>query len=692
MSLDMNAALKITAGVSGQSQIDSMRGSLARVKDQATDLNKKFLSLKTGLAGLAGALSIGAIAGAVKQYADFADNMGKAAARAGVLTEEFSRLSFAAKLSDVDTQTLSRGLRVLGNDAAAGGDKLRALGIDLTDASGRAKTSDQLFREVADRIAGIEDPARKAAVATQLFGDRIGPQLIPLLNAGSAGLRDMGDEAERFGQVVDDEAAVAAAQFNDNLTRLKSAAQGLQFELGNRLIPTLTRLTNEFLVGMKHADGFLDALRKFGTINPFRSQTENIQAYEQDLIRLQERLERLQEGGGRIRGRSAQIQGVERAIEVARARIAFLREMEELSNPPPRPEQTDPGAFDLAQDDRRERERQQRILAQQRELQRLADARRRMIQGMEDDVFRLTQGEDALTILNAQRLGANAEEIAQIERLIAQRNRIREQQQNMAAEAKEADRQQQESVRRYNELRNAAARYYDQTRTPAERLNNELARQRELLEALGPSYQDTYDRAVRAAQEAYDAIKRQGEETTNDLTRAIEQMGGRFADTFADFVTRGKANFRDLVNSILSDIARLFAKRAMDPLVNAAVGGLTRMFGFANGGIMSGSGPMPLRAYSRGGIANSPQLALFGEGSMPEAYVPLPDGRSIPVSFKGGGAGGGDVFNITVPVTVDGAQSQAMDTQGASALGKAIASAVRAELINQRRPGGLLAA
>lgn len=54
-------------------------------------------------------------------------------------------------------------------------------------------------------------------------------------------------------------------------------------------------------------------------------------------------------------------------------------------------------------------------------------------------------------------------------------------------------------------------------------------------------------------------------------------------------------------------------------------------FGFGKGGVMTSRGPMPLRSYAGGGVANSPQLAMYGEGSMPEAYVPLPDGRSIPV-------------------------------------------------------------
>lgn len=64
---------------------------------------------------------------------------------------------------------------------------------------------------------------------------------------------------------------------------------------------------------------------------------------------------------------------------------------------------------------------------------------------------------------------------------------------------------------------------------------------------------------------------------------------------------------------------------------------------FADGGIMTSRGRIPLRAYSGGGITASPQLALFGEGSTPEAFVPVPSGK-IPVEMRmmqpaiGGGA------------------------------------------------------
>ena len=71
------------------------------------------------------------------------------------------------------------------------------------------------------------------------------------------------------------------------------------------------------------------------------------------------------------------------------------------------------------------------------------------------------------------------------------------------------------------------------------------------------------------------------------------------------------------------------------PIVGGAVNKVLGWAGFADGGIMSTNGPLPLRMYSNGGIANSPQVAIFGEGRMNEAYVPLPNGRSIPVEMRG---------------------------------------------------------
>ena len=121
------------------------------------------------------------------------------------------------------------------------------------------------------------------------------------------------------------------------------------------------------------------------------------------------------------------------------------------------------------------------------------------------------------------------------------------------------------------------------------------------------------------------------------------------------------------------------------------------LYGFANGGIMTNFGPLPLRKYAKGGIANSPQLALYGEGSKPEAYVPLPDGRTIPVTMSGGEGYGGHVSN-SVSVTINqhangssDSESKAKGNGDVGQFGKYIAGIVQQEMVKQMRSGGMLA-
>jgi len=196
-----------------------------------------------------------------------------------------------------------------------------------------------------------------------------------------------------------------------------------------------------------------------------------------------------------------------------------------------------------------------------------------------------------------------------------------------------------------------------------------------------------FAKGLRAVAEEAEQIGKQMEAAT---VRAFNGM----TDALVGFVMTGKLDFRSLANSIISDLVRIQIQRAITlPLAKA----MSSFFGFADGGVMTAQGPLPLsvplRGYASGGIANSPQLAVFGEGSRPEAYVPLPDGRTIPVTMSGGaagtGLGSGTVFNISVNVSDAGASTRG-DNAGGRDLGQAVANAVRQELLAQKRAGGLL--
>jgi lambda family phage tail tape measure protein len=192
-----------------------------------------------------------------------------------------------------------------------------------------------------------------------------------------------------------------------------------------------------------------------------------------------------------------------------------------------------------------------------------------------------------------------------------------------------------------------------------------------------------FAKGLRAVAEEAEQIGKQMEAAT---VRAFNGM----TDALVGFVMTGKLDFRSLANSIISDLVRIQFQRAITlPLAKA----MSSFFGFADGGVMTSEGPLPLRGYASGGIANSPQLAVFGEGSRPEAYVPLPDGRTIPVTMSAGaagaGLGSGTVFNISVNVSDAGASTRG-DNAGGRDLGQAVANAVRQELLAQKRAGGLL--
>lgn len=140
-----------------------------------------------------------------------------------------------------------------------------------------------------------------------------------------------------------------------------------------------------------------------------------------------------------------------------------------------------------------------------------------------------------------------------------------------------------------------------------------------------------------------------------DAASAFSSMLGRLADRALNGLTDS------LVSGLFSAGSKGGAAAGGLGGIFASIGSV---FGFANGGIMGPNGPLPLRAYSSGGIADSPQLALYGEGRMPEAYVPLPDGRRIPVAMQGGGAANANTAAsnpgpMELTVKVDGANGDA---------------------------------
>lgn len=161
----------------------------------------------------------------------------------------------------------------------------------------------------------------------------------------------------------------------------------------------------------------------------------------------------------------------------------------------------------------------------------------------------------------------------------------------------------------------------------------------------------------------------------------IETFATGLGDAFMNLFERAKS-FRDILGDILKQTAHLLLNFG----IQAGLKGLfPNLFASAYGNVMTAKGPLPLKKYARGGITSGPVLSLAGEAG-PEAIVPLPDGRAIPVKMMGKGG------STNVTVNVDASGTSAQGNQGnARQLGVVVAAAVQAELVKQKRPGGLLA-
>lgn len=190
--------------------------------------------------------------------------------------------------------------------------------------------------------------------------------------------------------------------------------------------------------------------------------------------------------------------------------------------------------------------------------------------------------------------------------------------------------------------------------------------------------------------------------SNKDATEQYKSLWGsamdKFNDTIVDGLVSGKMEFSGFVEYILKEFLRIQIAKQMaaaaesvsgtSGILGTVMNGVMSYFGgagasgggngmaagsagatssnlgasqagysskyFANGGIMTEYGELALKKYANGGVADKPQVAIYGEGSMAEAYVPLPDGRTIPVTVSGTGAGNSMGKSTSgVPVTVN---------------------------------------
>lgn len=678
--MDMKAAIQITANVKGQQEIDRLRGSMGALEG-TVGMVKKAL----GVLGVA--FTAQQFGSWIKGSIDFADSLNDLHQKTGISVEDLNALALVAEQNGTTLDTVSGALAKLGRSIgdALGGNagaiaNLKQFGISLQELKSGSLPATEALARIADRVSEMPDGLQKAAALQKIFG-KSASDLIPVLNAGGDAIRTARSELQEYGALISGEFASAADSFNDKLAVLKFIATGYGTILADALIPALLALSNGL-------SGASDEAKKFSTNNALKDWSQQsainlsglidvIRFLVQDLkvlfgtteLTVQSLISAYQigrSGPSALLGDEAAKNAVSDAVsawndqrkqfftdiadlwnfDFSKAQEAVKQAIDKQNEQRSASGKTDLGggsktntAYDFGAED----EAQKAAAA----LKKRTEDLKRQNEVIADYVLKENEAIDLLR-LEGQAVGMSSFEYEQLV---------------------EAKKHEYEVSRATNDmLPETAAKYKEladslfATKQELERYNNEQSK------TFGAGASSAFDDYLSGIADVSD-------EANQLFTDAFSGM----EDALVSFVKTGKLDFSDLVDSILEDLARLAIRQAiMGPLVSALNGAL----GFANGGIMTSSGPVPLRTYASGGIANSPQLAVFGEGAMNEAFVPLPDGRSIPVKMQGGGA------NVSVVVNNNSGQNvttnETTDGRGNRRIEVSVGDMIAGEI---RRPG-----
>lgn len=266
----------------GAGQVQELTGAIGQAVPQIGQLTSKLGAL--GPAGAAIAIGFAAASApiiafkaalelTVDQVSKALDRIGKlddAAKVIGVSTQSLSELRYAAAFAGVGTEGLDKSLgkmlKTVGTAAMEGGkaeDAFKRLGLSSRELS--ALDADQQFEKIIDALNGIENPAQRAAAASDIFG-KSWQDIAPLIDSGVGKLREAQEEARLFGQSISAVDAAHVAEAGDQIDKIKLAIEGAANAATVQLAPAITAVTKVVVELIKETDAVNKVGQAFGLI------------------------------------------------------------------------------------------------------------------------------------------------------------------------------------------------------------------------------------------------------------------------------------------------------------------------------------------------------------------------------------------------------------------------------------------
>lgn len=250
MAFDIAKKITFVLGLTGD---DKVRSGVKGVTDQISATDKAVSTAKMAFAGLMGAISVGALTAWIKSGIDAADAAHQIAQKTGLATKDVAGLQLAFKLGVGSADGMTGSMAKMSKSIVDGSGAYKLLGVNVKNADGSFRSTKDVLYDTADAFAGIKDGAAKTALAVEIFG-KTGAEMIPMLNGGSAAMREMEEVAEKLGLTISKEVGAQADEFNDTMDKMSMIGQGMSLQIAGKLLPALVNLAQGFFETATQSD------------------------------------------------------------------------------------------------------------------------------------------------------------------------------------------------------------------------------------------------------------------------------------------------------------------------------------------------------------------------------------------------------------------------------------------------------
>lgn len=644
-------------------------------------------ALSAGIAGITVGAVFTQMTSIAKETANAAIELEKLSTLSNVAAGEFQRLSFGANTVGVSAEKLADIFKdvqdKVGDFAQTGGGGMADFFENIAPKVG--VTIDQFRRLTGPEALQLYVSSLEKAKLSQsdmvFYMEAIASDstmLLPLLRNNAQGFKDIGDAAERAGAIMGADAIAAAKAYKAESELLEMSMQGVRNEITAQLLPALTEmnrnltdpatqqgirntaglladlaskvigLSNEFFLGMKHADGFWDAVFKYGLANPFKSNAEHVESLKQELADLEARQKKQsffwtdaqkKEAEAQRKSIQQQIGYYEDREKAARRSMGLSVGLGSLERPVNEALQAPAvllPSFKKPESSKGKSQAEKDAEAAERFLQSMRDQVQRsqertaweqlhydiQAKGLKLSQDQLNQAQGIATVLDMAREAeqARSAEIDRQNTLFALQERLMTAQQRhqlemltygmgdqAAQELRERlalQEQQQAELRKMQhehgqELRQAeseAQKQHLQTMFDERyRLTQEaFAEELRLYDEATKQKQAKEKDWVSGVQSGFATYAREAGNAYEQSKRVAQTAFGGMADAMTGLAIKGKADFSSLATSVISDIIRMQMQAAISGLFSNVLGGVF-------GGISGGMAADRAAVYASGG-------------------------------------------------------------------------------------------